>query len=86
MLVVAIHDCLGDQGIEFGITERRHPRRMENRLRRFTSNRRQRTAGQWFACKIKLGRTLHHANRPIILTGDPLPGRLASSRHIRSAH
>jgi hypothetical protein len=30
-----------------------------------------------------VGRTLHHANHPIIVTGDPLPGRLASTRGIR---
>ena len=30
-------------------------------------------------------RTLHHANHPIIITGDTLPGRLASSKGIRPA-
>ena len=57
MLVVAVYDRLGDQGIELGITERRHPRRIENRLRRFSSSRRQRTTGLWFAYKINVGRT-----------------------------
>lgn len=27
-----------------------------------------------------VGRTMHHANHPAIVTGDPLPGRLTSSR------
>jgi len=55
MLVMAIHNCLGDQSVELGITERRHPRRIENRIRRLTSSRQQRTTGLWFACKIKVG-------------------------------
>jgi len=30
-----------------------------------------------------VGRTLHHANHPATVTGDPLPGRLTSSRRGR---
>ena len=30
-----------------------------------------------------VGRTMHHANHPTVVTGDPLPGRLTSSRGIR---
>jgi hypothetical protein len=41
MLVVAVHDRLSNQGVEFGATKRRHLRRIGNRLRPFTSNRQQ---------------------------------------------
>jgi hypothetical protein len=56
MLVIAVHDCLGDQSIEFGVTERRHPRRIENCIWRFTSSCQQQTTGPRFACKINVGR------------------------------
>jgi hypothetical protein len=33
-----------------------------------------------FARKIIVGRTMHHANRPTVVPGDPLPGRLTRSQ------
>lgn len=78
MLVVAVHNRFGDQGIELGITERRHPRRIENRLRRFTSSRQQRTTtGLRFACKIKVGPAHQNAKSVLAVTGDALPVQMA---------
>ena len=39
-----------------------------------------------FAHRAKfVGRTMHHANHPTVIPGNPLPGRLASSRDKRTA-
>jgi hypothetical protein len=40
---------------------------------------------QGFAGQQVVGRTLHHANHPAIVTGNPLPGHLSSSRAGRAA-